>query len=329
MMMKLLIAINDPDYVEHLSGVLMEKYTDTFEVSACSGTDRLREALARRSFDVALFEPSLAGEADLSRIKLALLMRSEETTDPSPARMERIEKYQRISSIVSEILGRFAQLNPNTDAGGSDRAHVTAVWSPKGGAGKTSVALAYAAQQVSKGKKAAYLSLQSFSDGALFFPQKGKSISTIFGSGAGTVCLLAQSVRLQDQGSGIMYFCDPTNYDDICELTEDDAENLVQGCASGIDELVVDLSSEWNGKIQRMFEIADAVIAVLDGTESAKWDQFVNQHNAYGLIRDKLRVVVNRGSQIGKAAAGASVFLPQVQSNDPVVVYKTLSAYFA
>lgn len=329
MIMKILIAIDDLDYVEHLSGVLAEKYADTFEESVCSSADSLREALARKTFDAALLEPRFIAETNLSRVKLPLLLRNEDSAGEISAGMERVEKYQRISSIVSEILCKFAKANPNADVDRSNKTCITAVWSPEGGVGKTSVAMAYAAQQVSQGKKTAYLSLQSFSDGVLFFPQTGKSISSIFGSGEGSISLLAQSVRLQDQGSGIMYFCDPTNYDDIYELTVDDVEVLLKGCASGLDELVVDLSNEWNCKIERIFEVADGVMVVLDGTKSAKWNQFVNQHNVYGLIKDKLKIVVNRGDRPGKAVPGVSVSLPCVQSNDPVVVYKTLSGYFA
>lgn len=326
MVIRLLIATGDRDYVEHLSGVLAERYSDTFEVHVCSSVDVLREIFTGRKFDVALIEPAFAGEVGLSGIKLPLVLRSADDSGPVPEKLDCVAKYQRVSSIVREILDKFARSNPGMSVGGDGDTRLTAVWSPRGGSGKTSVALACAAGKVAAGKKVAYFSLQPFSDGAAYFQQAGKSVSTIFGEDGGSLGLLAQSIRLQDRGSGILYFCDPTNYDDICELTGGDVETLLKGLAYGTDELVVDLPSEWDEKIARVFDMADTVMAVIDRKHDSKWAQFASQHNVYERIKDKLATVANKGA--APEDIGAATALPRVPSEDPVVVYKTLSAYF-
>lgn len=325
MIMRLLIVAGDRDYVEHLSGVLAEKYSDTFEVHVCSSVDMLREIFTGRKFDVALIEPAFVGEASLSGIKLSLILRSADDRTPVPEKLDGVAKYQRVSSIVREILDKYARANPDMDMGGGE-ARLTAVWSPRGGSGKTAVALACAAGKVAAGKKVAYFSLQPFSDGAAYFQQTGKSVSTIFGENGGSLGLLAQSIRLQDRGSGILYFCDPTNYDDICELTGGDIEALLKGLTYGTDELVVDLPSEWNEKISRVFDMADTVMAVIDRKHDPKWEQFSSQHNVYERIKDKLVTVANKGASTEEISAATA--LPRVPSENPVVVYKTLSAYF-
>lgn len=330
MIMKLLIAAKDSDYVEHLSKVISDKYSDTFEIYVCSSEERLRDVLTGKRYDIALMEPEFVGLTGRANIKLPLVFRSPDGSSVHvPAGIGQVSKYQRIASLVGDILEKYARSNPEADVDRSNIGRVIAFWSPAGGVGKTSAALAYAAQMVSRGKKVVYLSLQAFSDGASYFPQNGKSISTIFGSGSGSLSLLAQSIRLLDQGSGIMYFCDPTNYDDISELTADDVEDLLLGCAYGADELVVDLPGEWNGKVSRTFNLADTVIAVIDQRSGAKWAQFTEQHNAYDQIRGKLKIAVNKGGSPRGVELRDPVLLPFVQSNDPIVVYKTLSAYFA
>ena len=315
MILKLLIVSGDIDYVEHLSGVLAERYSDTFEVHGCSSVDVLREILKGHKFDVALIEPALLGEVGVSGIELPLVMRSGSDRTPVPEKLDCVAKYQRVSAIVREILEKYARSNPSISMGSESNTRLTAVWSPRGGSGKTSVSLACAAGKVAAGKKVAYFSLQPFSDGAAYFQQTGKSVSTIFGADGGSLGLLAQSIRLQDRGSGVLYFCDPSNYDDICELTGSDVEALLKGLAYGVDELVVDLSSEWNEKTARVFDMADTVIVVTDRKQDPKWALFSSQHN-----------VANKDA--APEETGARLALPRVPSEDPVVVYKTLSAYF-
>ena len=74
MKIQLLIGTRDEDYVEHLSQVLLEKYSDLFEVSVCSGEERLGELTQRTYFDVALLSPSMAQAARLETIRLPLLL---------------------------------------------------------------------------------------------------------------------------------------------------------------------------------------------------------------------------------------------------------------
>ena len=126
-----------------------------------------------------------------------------------------------------------------------------------------------------------------------------------------------------------MYFCRPNNYDDIGILTAADVENLVLSSTKDVDEVVVDLGDFYDQRTAALMELADTVIAVLDGTRCAevKWQQFRTQHSTYERVESKLLLVSNRGARIG--AVQEAIELPLVQSDDPVVVYKTLSAgYF-
>ena len=309
MKIRLLIASSDGTYANHLSRVLAEKHAEVFEVSICSSEERMQEVLSNHRFDAALLERQFLDCADLREVRLPL----ELWDDASAFRAEAgkyppIRKYQRISSIIRDVLAQYAAISSNKEVFGNSQAHITAVWSPAGGSGKTTTALAYAAQKVAG----------------------GKSISSLFEKLDSNIELLLQSVRQQDSDSGIYYFCQPENYDDINILTTADVMDLIDGCARGSDELVIDLSSICDEKTCEILKMADTVFVVLDAsrTDKAKWEQFRTQNDVYERIRSKTVLVANRGAQADNAADAATICLPYVQSANPVVVYKTLYVNF-
>ncbi len=328
MKIQLLIGINDSDYMEHLSLVLAQRYTGLFEVSACSTKDGLEDLLSHRRFEVALLSPALASVPMVQQIQLPLLLWDGiDALDPQAESWIRLRKYQRISSLTGEILEQYSGISNRTGGSGAAGVRITAVWSPAGGSGKTTVALACAAQRVAEGRRTVYLDLEAFSSSPAYFQEAGKSISTVFGKLDEDVSLLMQGIRQQDSDSGIGYYGCPENYDDIEVLTVEDIRILVGESAGGADELVVDLSSQCDEKVRKVLGMADMVLLVVDSSSTAqvKWEQFRTQHNIYHEISGKSRLVANKGARI----QDAQISLPYVQSSDPMIIYKTLSAgYF-
>ncbi len=331
MRIQLLIADSDQDYSEHLSRVLAEKYADVFEVSTCSGSRQLAELLKHRRFEAALLSPDLVMGMDLSAVCLPLELWDGAAQDWVEG-AESIRKFQRISTLASEIMERCAEIAPVGKNPSGIRAKITAAWSPAGGVGTTTVALAYAAQRISQGRKTAYLDLEPFSSVPAFFANGGKSISTVFEKLDGRAELLLQGIRQEDAESGICYFRRPDNYEDISILSGEDVTRLAEAAASGIDELVVDLGSSYDVRSAAILELADAVLLVVDGSQlcKTKWEQFRSQHNLYEKIYGKSVLVANKGARGDASQAAALVSFPVVRSGDPTAVYKTLSAgYFA
>lgn len=326
MKIKLLIASGDSDYAEHLSRVLADKYADAFEVSVCTTAERLRELLAAGKFDAALLEPDLMDSVHADAVRLPFVLGNESAAG-NYSGIKSIRKHQRISSITGTVLENYAELGSNAGGLGTGRAHITAVWSPCGGVGKTSVALAYAARKVAGGKKATYLNLENFSSVPAFFPEKGKSISTVFEKLETDVPMLLMGIRQQDSGSGITYFCGPDNYDDMNILTGEDLSVLIRSGAAHADELVVDLSSQCDQRVWTVFDLADTILLVCDAsaTSQTKLRQFMTQHNISQRIQQKSVLVGNKGAKNSEAGIHRAVYLPFVQTGDAISVYKTLS----
>lgn len=145
----------------------------------------------------------------------------------------------------------------------------------------------------------------------------------------GNTALIFQSISHEDPSTGIHYFGQPNNYDDIAVLTETDMEELLSSCAVGTDEVIVDLGSSYSRSLRQALLLADQVLLVLDGTavSRAKCEQFRTQHNLYAEIRDKITVVANRGAGNVAVEGETILTLPRVETDDPVSTYKTLSGY--
>jgi len=113
MKIKLLIATDDADYAEHSSGCISEHHSDVIDVSVCRTREHLQRLLIAQRFDAALLEASMAKSVDLSAINLPLLLWSEEECASAGSfELKKINKYQRISSIVAELLELCAKTLP-------------------------------------------------------------------------------------------------------------------------------------------------------------------------------------------------------------------------
>jgi len=228
-------------------------------------------------------------------------------------------------------LENYAEVGKGVGSFNSNKARITAVWSPSGGSGKTTVALAFAAHRVLGGKQTVYLNLENFSSTSAYFQESGQSISKVFEKLETNVEMFLMGIRQQDSGSGIHYFCEPENYDDINILTSNELEILINACIANTEELIIDLPSQCDEKVQKIFDIANIVLIIADpsGTSQNKLRQFFTQHNIFGQIKDKVMLVNNKGAKTAEASINKVIELPLVQSADPLFIYKSLTGCFA
>jgi len=326
---KLFIATVDVLYAKLISDNISEHHAGKIEVSTCSTPEGLNDAISKQKNDVALIDAVLIEYADISRVKLPLLLWSETDTDKAlPDGPEKINKHQRISSIVASILEQFAKVSGNSYSADSKQARITAVWSPAGGVGKTSVSLAYALSCAAEDKEVFYLSLENFLSTSCYLSGNGKSISTAFEmleKHDGNLKMLIQGISCKDKG--ITFLCAPENYDDMCILSCENVRELVTTCAELSDELVIDLSSACDPRVREVFELTDNVLLVTDPSPvtCTKLTQFITQNNVFENIKEKVTLVANKGAIIHEAVTNSMISLPLIQSNDTNEVCRALS----
>jgi len=331
MKINLLIASNHEDYAEHLSKALSELHADSLSVSVCTTTSKLRGLLKERKYEAALLEAALIKDTDLSGIHLPLVLWSEDVKTAVPDTLKKINKYQRVSQMAAEILELYAKASEHNRNAEANKAGITAVWSPVGGVGKTTVALALASRKASDGKQVLYLNLEPFSSTSVYFDSVGKSISAVFEmleAGEGNAGVLMQSILRQDAAQNISYFCCPDNFDDMNILSVDNITSLIAACSGMTEELIIDMTSECNERTRRIFEIADRILLVADWTSTSqiKMSLFTSQNNVFSRIKDKTQLIANKGAAISQLSAKDLISLPLVQSTDASAVYKTLAA---
>ena len=329
MRLKLFIATIDILYAKLISDNISEFHADKIDVSTCSSPAGLQENLSKWRYDVALIDPELIEYANTSFINLPLILWSEtDQSDTLPDGFGKISKYQRISSIVASILEIYAKVSKSRYSPDSKHAEITAIWSPAGGVGKTSVALAYAMSKIPDGKEVFYLNLEDFTSVPGFFRENGKSISTIFEmfeNRDGNVKMLIQGVVCRDQG--ISYLCGPENYEDMSILSSENVNDLIINCAGLSDELVIDLPNACDIRTRKAFELADKVMLVTDKTTMSKTKlaQFISQNNVYESIKEKVTLIANKGVKNNDHVIDMMVSLPFVQSEDVYEVCRVLS----
>jgi len=333
MRIKLLVATNNADYTEHISSYISENYSDAIVVSVCRTNKHLRETLSTQKFDVALVDSAMIEELELTSVSLPMLLVSEEEAEENTTyAFEKIIKYQRISLIVAELLENCAKVSKYGQGTNSEKACITAIWSPGGGVGKTSVALSYATKKVSEGKQVLYLNLEPFSSVPAYFYETGKSISAVFEmleNSEGNIKMLIRGICQQDS-AGVAYFCRPENFDDMYALSAENIAELTTVCAGVTEELVIDMSCVCDWRTRKVFELADKIFLVTDATRTAevKLSQFITQHTVYEKIKEKTVFIANKGATAVSQIKGPTLYLPFVQSTDPATVYKSLTANF-
>ncbi len=327
MRIRLLIGIADADYSNFLSDVLMDQYSETFDVSVCTTETRFLSTIDSGRMDVALADDSFLDALGNHPTNVMIFRIADKQNSNISENIRSIKKYQRISNIMSTVIEQYARYSGKRVSDDYSKAKVTMVWSPAGGTGKTTAALAYAARCVAEKKKTLYLSLEVFSGDQAYFAQNGNSISKILSGLTGDISLLMQSIRQEDIGSGIYYFEMPENYDDIAVLRDSEMEMLISAAANGVDELVVDCQSTFDPKVARLMEIADAVFVVINASKIAqmKWEQFKSQNSYYDLIRNRAYLVCNQGANLDAEDMEGKINLPRISTTDPVAVYKSLS----
>lgn len=327
MKIRLLIATADKDYTDHLSNTISKRYADTLELSICTSAERLSDLTAAGKYDAALLEPDFISAVAPGSIIVPFVLVDELGQGADSGNVKNIRKYQRISSMTGQVIESCAEAGRGPGGVDASKAQITAVWSPAGGTGKTTVALAYAASKASAGKQVVYLNLENFSSTPVYFPESGRSISKALEKLESNLQLFLLGIRQQDVGSGIMYFCGPENYDDICILTDEDIEKLITACATEVDELVIDLSSQIDKRVVKTFGMADKILLIADPSNASqvKINQFITQHNVFGQIQPKAVLVNNKNAASQGAGISKTVMLPYVQTGDPISVFKTLS----
>ncbi len=318
MNIKLAIADENEEYIERLLNVL--KDYDDLSISVYTYKKNLEKALSEKYFDVLLFDMSVYEEqVSLGKTSLGIML-LDETEDVLAGYNDfpKIKKYQRINKIYKKILDLYADKSGNKGIlSNQKKSKAIAFYSPIGGAGKTTIALASAVRLALMGYKTFYLNLEDIASETFYLPQTGeKGVSEILSSlGADVNFQMKLQGLMQVRDENLFYLNHFDTPNDIYELDSGEIEELVYSILkTGLfDFLLIDMGTSLDEKAVKVFEAADHVVIIEkpDTISAGKLEFFFRQIYIMQEYGKKMKGLLNfdigrtnafeeRISQIGK-----------------------------
>lgn len=265
--MNILLAIADSDkeYLKKISEEL-QAYSD-LTIYVYTSAEKLVNAMASETFDVVLFDPDISEtKLNLSRVKMPICFYSEETKHADIYQeYVHIPKYQRISKIYKDVIRSYAEkAGYSYENGYSGHVPVVAVYSPIGGSGKTTSALAIADQAMKKGKKSLFLSLETLCSADVLNPYQEPGIVALAEAASDEHV----NFELKMKGlvkQGVNSICYVEGFERIADykaVSGEEIEDVLKKVQkSGVcDFLIIDLSSSLGTIENAVLRIADKII---------------------------------------------------------------------
>lgn len=276
MKVKLAILDSDINYLKRLLSVFSTKYSDKLEVYSFTDQERALDALNVEKIDVFIADESFIIDERRVGQKCAFAYFVASPDIQKLNDQTAICKFQKADLIHKAILNLFSERAGNLAVMKvmGNEAEMIVFTSPCGGTGTSCVAAAYAARMAQQGKRALYLNLEKISTANVFFHGEGAfSMSDVIFAlkGKKTNMALRLESCVKCDPCGVYYFEPAKVALERLELTgEEEAELIAALRASGsYDVVVVDIDFEISDSMIALYEQADRVIWVSDGTQTA------------------------------------------------------------
>jgi cellulose biosynthesis protein BcsQ len=309
MILKIGIADANVEYVERMLSVL-EGY-DNLNLSVYTSRAALEQALTSRQFDVLLFDPSVYdGQMEVKKNVLTVMLLDEDSGVPETCRsFKKIKKYQRISKIYQQILELYAEICGDMGTVvGQRNVPAIAFYSPVGGVGKTTLALASAAKLAMQGYRCFYLNLEDIASEDCFLPQNAERGISEIASYLGENINFTMKIQslLQSKGENLFYLNHFDSPNDIYEMSETEIVELLEQLKKTgfFDAIVIDMGVGIDHRALGIFEAVEKIVLVekADAMAVRKLNGFLSQAHIMNEYHRKMYRVLNfdmgRGSNI-------------------------------
>lgn len=287
MKIKIAIVDNDRNYLDRMVSKFAALYYDKLEIYCFDNLEKALKQIQGKTVDLFLVGDSIPVDESQwpQQYNLVYLVHSNEIKTYKGKRT--ICRYQKAESIYKQILDIFSESLPNDvifRRAGTAKAIFYAFTAVGGGAGVTSVAIAFAKYLASQRKKALYVSLDPFANPDLLLHGEGSynfdDILFAIKRRMVNLSLKLESYIKQDP-SGVDYFSASTNAMDMVTITKDDLQTLIQGLndMNHYDYILFDMPFSFSKECMSVFNQADRVIFVSEGSRSDN-DKFIRAFDA-------------------------------------------------
>lgn len=315
-MSKINIVIADSDelYLNHLTNYLIEKMSG-FEVYSFTTKDSMAEFVEDRSnkVDIIAFTEDLLDEAvGAADIPVKILLSDGSFTNLTE--FDIVNKYQKAEKFINDILMIYAEKTGRVEAvaTGNKETKIIGFYSPVGGSGKTTLALAAAYAASLSGKRTFYLNAEKINSlGGILKAPGNESMSDVYLSiktkGA-SVGLHIIANKHTDPDTSISFINPAESSLEINELSTDEFKKLLSEFQNlgEFDLVIVDFDSDFSKEKIEVLRSCDKIFSPFSAEETSlyKMGVFLKELGMYDELKEisaKIIPVLNKSNPQSRA----------------------------
>lgn len=321
---RVVLMDDDERYLQELSYYFMEKVPQ-FELLTFTKEEKLYQYFDEggRAELLAVDEKFVgktleARTSGITRVMLSVSMASVEG-------FVSVKKYQKLETLVNTMLLTYAEeSNTLETVRGSAATRIVSFYSPAGGTGKTTLALALAAAASRMGLRVLYLNLEEISSTGSVLPKEGAGFSDLFlalQTKGMNVGIRLKSCAQKEPAAGFYYIADVDSISEYEEIDGADIERLLRAARelADYDLVITDHASGCSSHLWAALKETDMILvpASADGGDQEKLERFLKEsqiHDRYDSILGKMRVLLNR---VCRPGTGVEALKETIRSQVP------------
>lgn len=307
---RIVIADHEKSYIESLSNYLRSSDEATRFISTYfTSKTALEQFLSSNEVvDVMLISPALYDKSLHIPKETSLIFLDDNEMKEQDTHRQSVYRYQRLNQLISNILAIYYENNQQAGKllARSKQTEVLTVYSPLGGAGKSTVAANLSKQLAQNNLKVFYLNLELFNSTSIYFQSEedNPSLQIFYFVKSESPQLLSkiESLKKYDAYSKVSYFDIAISADELLEISEDDVKRLINGIVGTgtYDYIVVDLDSSMHERNIAALKECDRIIWPITNDEQsylktvsflAEEAKLIGKEN---VIKDKLLLIMNK-----------------------------------
>ena len=315
--MSIVIADSDELFINHLTNYMIERVS-TFEVFSFTSKDSLANFIkeGRVKIDILVFAEEFLDE-QIKSATIGVKVLLSDGSFSSITDYKSVNKYQKTEKFINDILIIYSEETGHLEAiaHGNKETQTIAFYSPVGGSGKTTLAIASAYAWASRGKRVFYLNAETINSTADVFSNTGTGgMSDVYLSAktkGANIGLKVMVNKNTDTYTNISYVGPSESSLEINELSNAEFEKMIKEIEGlgEFDIIVVDFDSELNKDKMKLLNVMDRIVVPFsaDSRSLCKMGVFLQEINRYDLlqaIEKKLCYVLNKSNgQSGQIVA--------------------------
>lgn len=273
--MKIRVALLDSDinYLERIAMVFTNKYMDKLEIYSFSDKDIAVRSLETKKIDVFIANQKFDIKDDEIPEKCSFAYLTSENGIEEIRGVASICKFQKVDLIYKQILNLYSNSASNIVLRKKNiKSNIIFFTSFSGGTGTTSIAVATSKCLARKGEKVIYVNLEKNGDPDIFFNGEGQftlgDVIYALKSKKQNLTIKIES-SLKKSVEGVEYLAAPKIALDFLELQISEIKTLLNEILTSFDYdyIIVDCRSEYDELSKMVWNMADKVIVVSDGSE--------------------------------------------------------------